>query len=522
MAGGTLAAVAVAVGAWRGQGRPVWLWPVIGVVVLTWWVLRVGGLLAGRGALVALASAGPRLRVPGFRRRVPDPETAELIEREAVIPARTPKVKQLGHGCHWTPAGVLQGVHKVKVGEAGAGKGQTDVNYEIQFQLQHSDEHLIILEVKPNLELTKVVAAYARPEDRLWIYTMQPRNRLSSALAVTDLREVKDLAHAICFEPGSKDPHWNSKAAALLPAAAVGLTELKGHDVARGVSATLGEVRDTVTDREALEALRKACPLVDNVADEAKEWGYIRSTAARHLDALSEARVRRVFAGNTRTPQPTFGTYPDGGRDVVVVRPHEASAARESRYVVAVLDILLRRAAEGGYEGGPGTKALLDEFASFLDLSKMRRYLDLGRGGKLQMSYVLQGLDQLAAAVGTVEAKSIISNTEIKMVGATSDLELARMISDLSGKSRVEFRGLRERGHLLARWSQESRSNVLPEEITRQRAGEWTIVHRGEVRKVRVDARHYHHTQAAPAGKVTMKGALRPEAYAPPGTHGGR
>lgn len=519
--------------AWRAYGWRLAWWAVAAPFWLLWRVGRAVAFHSARGAF-----AGARALTGARRPRVADPERAELVPRGVSVPVRTPGLEGLRHGHHWTQAGIVKAVHKVTIAEAGAGKGQTGANYEIQYQLQHSPENLVVLEVKPNLELSKVVYAYARPQDRIWEYTFQPKDRFSSSYPlISDPRQLRVAAHLLCNEPGSRDPHWNSKASELLPAAAVALSELSeeaeraaarfaGAEHRRaGIVATINEVRDVIADRRKLEELRRVSPLVDNVSDSLKEWGYIRSTAARHLDALSEMRVRRVFAGRPDTPRPSFLGYPAAeageapGRDIVIVRPDEASAGREARYVIAGLDGLIRDAVAAGHagsDGAPGTKVILDEFASFMDLSNMRRYLDLGRGGRVQLSYYLQGRDQLAAAVGPVEANSIIASTELKCIGATSDVELAEMIAKLSGKRRVEFRGAREGDELLGDWRDEVRHNVEAGEILSQREGEWTIVHHNEVRKVRVPGEHYHHTQAAPPREHRLWGVVDEADYEVP------
>jgi hypothetical protein len=70
-----------------------------------------------------------------------------------------------------------------------------------------------------------------------------------------------------------------------------------------GETTTLCDVREVVDDREALKELRKESRRVDNVADEEKEWGYIRSTAARALEPLESARARALFdADRVRMP----------------------------------------------------------------------------------------------------------------------------------------------------------------------------------------------------------------------------
>lgn len=491
--------VAVVVGAlvlwilWKAYGFKLVVWIIAAPIVLTVKVLVLTGWFIARRA----TNSG--------RRQVGDIDQDELLERRAINPSRTPKRQTLSHGKHYTPAGLVEGVHLATIAEAGSGKGQTLINYQIQYQLQYSNENLLVLEVKPNLELSNIIYAYARPEDRIWEYSMQAKDSRSSAIAVTDPTRIRDLSRSLTYEKDSKDPHWNSKSEELIPV--VMLTDN---------ASTINDVRDVVVDRHRLEQLRDQTPAVDNVADATKEWGYIRSTTTRHLQALNDTRVRRVWAGTHDTPQPTYKGYSDGGRDIVIIRPDEASAERESRFVVGALDIQLMKAIAAGHAGGVGTKAILDEFASFMDLSKMRRYLDLGRGGGLQVSYVLQGRDQLAASVGKQEADSIIASTEIKVIGATSDYELAELVSKLSGKERVEFRRATQLTDFAGQRWDESRPVVQPSEIITQQAGQWTVLHHGQVQKTAVSKKHYHHTQAAPPREHRLWGVVDPATYAVP------
>lgn len=478
---------------WKAYGFRLVVWLVAAPVVLTVKLLVLAGWFVAR----RMTNSG--------RTQVGDIDRDELLERKAINPARTPRIQNLQHGYHYTPAGLVEGVHMATIAESGAGKGQTLINYQIQMQLEHSNENLLLLEVKPNLELSNIVYAHARANDRIWEYTMQAKDPHSSALAVIDPSKMRNLSRSVTFERDSKDPHWNSKSEELIPA-------ITSTDNA----ATINDVRDIVVDKRRLEQLIERAPAVDNVSDNSKEWGYIRSTTTRHLQALADTRVRRVWAGTQDTPQPTYRGYSDGGRDIVIVRPDEASAEREARFVVGALDIVMDDAIAAGHAGGPGTKAILDEFASFMDLSKMRRKLDLGRGGGLQVSYVLQGRDQLAAAVGKQEADSIIASTEIKVIGATSDYELAELVSKLSGKERVEFRRATQLKDFAGSKWDESRPVVQPGEIVSQTAGQWVILHHGQVQKTQVHKKHYHFTQAAEPRPHKLWGVVSPETYAVP------
>ena len=416
------------------------------------------------------------------------------------------------------------------VAMAGAGKNQTDLNYELQHQLEYSDEHIILTDPKANAPLTKVVQAYARPGvDRIFVYSFHPRDVNSSSLRLfRDPGELSDLAFMLTDEPQAKDSHWNEKAAEAIAAVAQALTEAERqaesaaaqfagekNGSSHEISATLNEVRDVIADRRRLEEMRDISPLVDNVADVEKEWGFIRSTASRRLTSLSDPIVRRVFAGGADTPQPDF-TRTDG-RDIVIVRPYPRSAKRLSRYVYAVLDAAYRAAADGGDAGGPGTKVLIDEAASYMKLENLDEYLDLGRESKVQLTYVLQGTKQLAAKLGREKAEAIISSTEIKVVGATDDIDTAEMISKLSRPETVQYRRAAQADELRGQWDTHQRRLIEPYEINSQQKGEWTCLQSGRAWKVAVPKTAYHYTQAAPPrGDHPLWGWVDPSKYPVP------
>ena len=484
-----------------------------GVLKVLWFPWKIGGkhilapalLWSGRTTASGIKELATGERTP----RVSDPTNAELEQRRTVNPAH--HRDQLENGLHDTVGGQVEAVHKVIVAMAGAGKNQADLNYELQHQLKYSDEHLILTDPKANAPLTKIVQAYARPGvDRIFVYSFHPKDHHSSSLRLfCDPSELSDLAFMLTDEPNAKDSHWNEKAAEAIAAVAQALTETKRqaesaaaqfageeNGTSHEITATLNEVRDIIADRRKLEELRDISPLVDNVADVEKEWGFIRSTASRRLTALSDPIVRRVFAGGADTPQPDF-TRSDG-RDIVIIRPFPRSAKRLSRYVFAGLDTTYRAAADGGDAGGPGTKVLVDEAASYMKLEQLDEYLDLGRESKVQLTYVLQGTKQLAAKLGKERAEAIIGSTEIKVVGATDDLDTADMISKLSKPQTVHYRKAAQADELRGQWDTHQRRLIEPYEINSQGRGEFTLLQSGRAWKVTVPQSAYHYTQAAP------------------------
>lgn len=498
----TLAGIGALGVAWQVYGwRLIWF----GLIALPWitfMILKYGGRYGGRAAL-RIGSGSARVRNPD----------RPVSGRRRVNPTRMPGVERLRNGLHYTAGGVVEAVHKLVVAMSGAGKNQADLNYELQHQLLYSDEHLILTDPKAKAPLSQIVRAYARPEDRIFVYSFHPRDPHSSALRLfRDPGELADLAYMLTDEPNDKDSHWNGKAGDLIAAVATALTE---EDGAGGeITATLNAVRDVIADRVRLEEMRDASAVVSNVADIEKEWGSIRSTATRRLEALSNPVVRRVFAGRPDDPQPDLSRT--NGRDIVIIRPHPRSAKRLARFIYAVLDANYRAAADGGDASGPGTKVLIDEAASYMRLANLAEYLDLGRESKVQVTYVLQGTKQLAAKLGEKEAEAIISSTEVKVVGKTDDGETATMISELSAPMTVHYRRPAQSDELRGEWAERERRLIEPFEITSQEEGQFTIQHGARVTKVAVPATRYHYTQMPAPRRRRLYGVADPDSYIVP------
>ena len=430
-------------------------------------------------------------------RRVRNPESVELVKRQMVTPARPAGAK---HGS-WPILGrSFEGVHAVVVGEPGSAKGQNVINYTIQHQLQHSPEHLIIIDVKPELET--IVRQYARPDDRIFLYTSHAKKKKSSALNLfSDIDQAGDVAEMLTQPERSKDPYWAEKAADLIEADARHLYRAGGGAV------SLGEIADTVADRTRLEELRDRDPMVDNVADNTREWGSIRSNASRAVAPLKIDRVRRMFDPLPKTTQPDFG---NGPRNIVIIQPSEELADRLAPLIGAMLHVLYHKAAGAGFSGGPGTKVIADEAASFMALHRLPRYLEIGRGRKVQVMYVLQSRKQLVDVLGEARADRVLASTEIQVIGATTDFGTAEFMERLSGQERVHYRGPRapDGGRP---WSEHIRSRVQAHEVVSQGPGDWTVRHHAELSKFHVaKPAGYYFAQRHPEPRP-LRGPRHPE-----------
>jgi hypothetical protein len=446
------------------------------------WVFRA----AFSGSRWALASADVPLPALWGPRRVRRPESVELVPRQAADPSRYAGGAR--HGSWEVLARDWPAVHCAVVSQPGGAKGQTAVNYAIEHQLERSPEHLIILDVKPELE--DIVRRYARPDDRIFLYTSHAAKPKSSALNLfADLDVAGEVAKLLVQPELSKDPYWPKKAGNLIEAIA------RHYNALRPGAVSLGAIYDVVSDRGRLAELRDRDPRVDNVADNVKEWGSIRSNALEALYAMQIPRVRRMFDPMPKTTQPYFG--PGAPRTIVILQPSEELADTLAPLVAAEFHGLYMLAAAGGWAGGAGTKVVADEAASFLALERLPRYLEIGRGRKVQLMYVLQSRKQLVDVLGEDRADRTLASTELQLVGATSDLATAEYLSRLSGEERVFYRG--PAGASGRRHHQEHmRARVLPHEVTSQRRGDWTVRLNSEVLKFRVPESAYYYRQQHP------------------------
>lgn len=438
----------------------------------------------GRYALEATGVSLPAIFGP---RRTRNPQSVELVARKRADPSKPAGAE---HGSWPLMGRSYDAVGLAVIGESGSAKGQTIVNQVIRHQLTHGSEHLIILDIKPELET--IVRQYARPEDRIYLYTSHAAKKKSSALNLFgDIDMAGDVAEMLTRPERSKDPYWAEKAADLLETAA-----RHYHHRAGGGAVSLGLLADVVADRDRLADLRDRDAAVDNVADNTKEWGSIRSNSARALAALKMERVRRMVDPLAKTTQPDFGSW--GGRTIVLLQPSEELADRLAPLMSTMLHVLYLKAAAGGWGGGPGTKFIADEAASFMALERLSRYLEIGRGRKVQTMYVLQSRKQLVDVLGEDRADRTLAATELQCVGATSDLGTAEFMERLSGPDRVHYRGPRTPEGRRP-WHEHMRPKIQAHEITAQGRGDWTVRHHAEVGKYHVPEGCYYYRQTHPA-----------------------
>jgi type IV secretory pathway TraG/TraD family ATPase VirD4 len=301
----------------------------------------------------------------------------------------------------------------------------------------------------------------------------------------------------ILTEEESRDSHWQHKAANLVVAVHSALEE------ATGEKAALADVREVVDDREALKELRRESRRVDNVADEEKEWGYIRSTAARALEPLESARARALFdADRIRMPD-----FTSGRRQIVFLCPDPGAGEEEAKLTAAMVEVLVQKCRQTGLQRIQ--KFLINEAASFASLTRLPQYVDIGRGEGVYLMYVLQSWSQLVRRLGVAGARNLWTGSAAQIVGQGAEPELAEEMSRYTEPVRLNHRQPRQYRQDPGgeRVSEERRQALLAHHITGLGTGEWVMRVAPGIYRFEVPRRFTQSAQLASTGKPRKRAA---------------
>lgn len=385
------------------------------------------------------------------------------------------------------------------ISKAGGGKVETLLGPALFHELIRGTADLVVMD--PKLEQLGAAARYGYlPKDAdLYVYGTSPM--LERYGFVTDAFDAfcldRNLTTArILTEEESRDSHWQHKAADLVVAVWAALEE------ATQEIATLCDVREVIDDREALRELRQENRRVDNVADEAKEWGYIRSTAARSLEPLESARARTLFDAD-RIRMPNFASP---RRQVVFLCPDPGAGDEEAKLTAAMVEVLVQLGRRTGLERIQ--KFIVNEAASFTSLTRLPQYVDIGRGEGIYLLYVLQSYSQLVRRLGAAGAKNLWTGSAAQIVGQGAEPELAEEMSRYTPPVRISHRQPRQHGQEPGgeRVSEECRQALLRHHVTGLRMGEWVMRVTPEIYRYQVPKRY---TQTEQLKKLERKLARR-------------
>jgi hypothetical protein len=461
------------------------------VIVLPAGALRIARLLVALPFVALGRAAGRQTGVPAFLTRSwtaePDPERPR-VESRKVNPMKLPGKGSPGNELPQERWHLFdrdwERLYAVGViSKAGGGKDETLVGPALYHELVRGSSDVVVMDPKlERLAAAREAGHLPRGAD-LYVYGTSPRLSRERADAFDVFALERNLTTArILTEEESRDSHWQHKAADLIVAVWKALEESTRE------TATLCDVREVVADREALGELRRESRRVNNVADEEREWGYVRSTAARALEPLESARARALFDAE-RVRMPDF-TSPK--RQIVFLCPDPGAGEEEAKLTAAMVEVLVQLSRQSG----PGRiqKFLVNEAASFTSLSRLPQYVDIGRGEGVYLMYVLQSFSQLVRRLGTAGARNLWTGSAAQIVGQGAEPELAEEMSRYTDPVRLNHRLPRQYGqhpggeHL----SEERRQALLMHHITGLGTGQWVMRVAPEIHRYEVLGRHTH------------------------------
>lgn len=382
------------------------------------------------------------------------------------------------------------------ISKAGGGKDEGLVGPTVFQELVRGTSDLVIMD--PKLEqLTAALEHGYMPEDAdVYVYGTSPRLSASSTHAFDLFALQSNLSTArIITEEKSQEAHWQHKAAELLGAVHAALEQMTGERV------TLDYVREVIADRQALAELRKESSAVSNVADEEKEWGYIRSTAKKALEPLESERVKALF-GSEGVCMPDF-TSPR--RQIIFLCPDSGAGDEESNLTAAMVDVLVQLGRASGPERVQ--KFIMNEAGSFMSLPKLPHYVDIGRGESIYMMYVLQSWSQLVDRLGAPRARNLWSGSAAQIVGQGAEPELAQEMCGYADPVRRTHRQPRQFGDAPGgeRVSEERRPGLQTHHITGLGINEWVMRVAPEIYRFKVALRNTQTEQLRKLKKLWNK-----------------
>jgi len=347
------------------------------------------------------------------------------------------------------------------------GKDETVCGPAFYHELKRGSADLILADPKLEQLRAAIEGCYLPGPEKadIYVYGSSPGLNLEETDAFDLFARERNLTIArILTEENSRDDHWQHKAADLIVAVARALEE-------GGERATINDVREVVLDREALKELRRENRLVNNIADEEKEWGYIRSSAVRALEPLASERARAMFdAEKIRMPD-----FSSNKRQIVILGPDAGAGEEEAKFTAAMLEVLMQM----GRASGPGRiqKFLVNEAGSFCSLTRLPQYMEMGRGEGVYMMYVLQSYSQLVRRLGVAGARSLWTGSSAQLVGHGVEPELAEEMSRYTEPVRFIHRQPRQyrQDPGAEHRSEERRPALLEHHITGLRTGQWVM-----------------------------------------------
>ncbi len=255
--------------------------------------------------------------------------------------------------------------------------------------------------------------------------------------------EARSIACDMVERPpgGSKDPHWDDSAEAVLTALLCWVLSLKDARLR-----TLNSVRELVTDGEMF--LFAAGQLVgmggtwaqhgrylqrlrgDPNNEPSDEFSSVISCVNRHTANLSSDRLAASLVGGF---DPSAILRP-GTTVFIVLPPHQFKA--QKNYLRATMSALVRMAIRHGCGGGE-CLFLCDEAAMLgVNNDALESALQLGRSGGVRLALFYQSMAQVEAAFPEKKGL-VVSNCDARIFWAVNDIETAETVSKMLGNSTI-------------------------------------------------------------------------------------
>lgn len=250
------------------------------------------------------------------------------------------------------------------------------------------------------------------------------------------------LAETICPPPkGDRDSFWHGSAAEMLTAIFLWLTEDPTEQKTLGrAREIIGQSRRDLRDRFLVRmAASKAFggaigessnPFIDMADD---TYSGVMSNLSNATKFLSDPRIKATTATSSFSMKDLL----NGKTTVYVVIPMERMQTQRTWLRLVITSAMQTFKRYRQVSGGSGRcMFLIDEFAALGRIDEIPKDIATMRGYGLDMTLIVQGIEQLKATYGDSEA-TILNNCAYKWFCNIDDLSTAKYLSECLGKKTV-------------------------------------------------------------------------------------
>lgn len=415
-------------------------------------------------------------RMPGWLRRSwtePDPYEAQ-IPQKTVKPMQFPD-KELPADAWWWAQKVVSKPVSLIIGPPESGKDACLIGPHLTYELMHGVADLTIMDPKAEQLMYALNNDYLRREDTdIYIYATT-RELAAHVTHQFDLFALEGMQNrttmGVLTDAPSIDEHWQDKAAQAMQ---------RSHSVLSegGNRASMAQVVQIFADPEVMWELIGSEPRFGAVATEEKEWNYIRSEANKALELLDPYdgdRAANVFGGQN----PKMPDYTSQRRQVVFLCPDIYAGDIERAMWAAALEVIIQKhhteTPRDRYH-----KAAINEAASFMNLPRIKTYVNICRSSGLRIAAVVQSESQVVEAQSQASFNLLWDSSQVRIVGANASPEVAERMTRYTAPVRQEFHRPEQLGPADKRQprqvSDKDSHELQEHHITRQTTGEWTML----------------------------------------------